>query len=123
MARLAVALASLLLACTEPPIMGPPTEAVCPQDSTLTYENFGKPFMERYCTQCHSSKLSGDARMGAPTFHDFDTLYGIRGVANHVDMTAAAGPAAINTGMPNVDPKPTKTERYQLGEWIACGAP
>ncbi|MGE3455159.1 MAG: hypothetical protein AB7O24_08625 [Kofleriaceae bacterium] len=105
------------------PIFGPPTQSTCPPTSTLTYNNFGKSFMERYCTECHDSDLVGDDRQGAPTFHDFDSLYGIKAVSNHIDETTAAGPAAVNDGMPQDDPKPTLDERYQLGEWIACGMP
>jgi hypothetical protein len=110
-------------ACGDP-VFGPPTESACPPDSTLTYEGFGQPFMEKYCTDCHSSELRGDKRHGAPSFHDFDTLFGIKAVADHIDETAAAGPAATNTGMPpDGEPKPTLTERRQLGEWIACEMP
>ena len=109
--------------CTEEPIFGPPTESTCPPTSTLTYENFGKPFMEKYCTDCHSSDLEGEDRHGAPSFHDFDTLFGIKAVSDHIDETTAAGPAAMNDGMPPDSPFPTQMERYQLGEWIACGMP
>ena len=104
-------------------IFGPPTESTCPEGSTLTYNNFGKNFMTKYCTRCHSSELIGADRQGAPTFHDFDTLYGIKAVSNHIDETTAAGPAAVNDGMPIDGPSPTKDERLQLGEWIACGMP
>jgi cytochrome c5 len=104
-------------------VIGPPTESVCPPGSTLTYNDFGAPFMERYCNRCHDSALVGAARMGAPSLHDFDTLAGIKTLSYHVDETAAAGPAATNTGMPPDDPAPTMTERLQLGEWIACGMP
>jgi DNA-binding XRE family transcriptional regulator len=103
--------------------LGPPTEATCPPTSGLTYANFGQAFMENYCTDCHSSTLSGDARNGAPAFHDFDTVEGIRSVGDHVDQMAGSGPAATNTGMPIDDPKPSMVERQQLSEWIACGAP
>jgi hypothetical protein len=61
--------------------------------------------------------------MGAPTFHDFDTRSGVFVVANHIDETAAAGPAAQNSQMPPDGPSPTLAERYQLGEWLACGVP
>jgi hypothetical protein len=108
--------------CTTP-LFGPPTESVCPQTSTLTYESFGKPFMESYCTRCHSSELVGAARKGAPSFHDFDTLFGIKAVHEHIDETTAAGPAATNEGMPQDGKTPTLAERKQLGEWIACGMP
>jgi hypothetical protein len=119
----AAALVVLATAACDKPVFGPPTESTCPDDTTLTYENFGKPFMEKYCTDCHSSKKRGDARNGAPSFHDFDTLFGIRAVSDHIDETTAAGPAAVNEGMPECGPYPTLTERKKLGEWIACGMP
>lgn len=113
----------LVAACGEDPLFGPPTESVCPTTQTLTYDNFGKPFMESYCTRCHSSELVGEARMGAPSFHDFDTLFGIKAVSDHIDETAAFGPAAMNNSMPPNGARPTAEERRQLGEWIACGMP
>ena len=107
----------------EDEVFGPPTASTCPQGSALTYQTFGKPFMEKYCLGCHHSDLMGADRHGAPTFHDFDTLSGIKSVSEHIDQTTAAGPASINHGMPQTDPKPTDAERHQLGEWIACGMP
>lgn len=114
----------LLAGCNES-IFGPPTESVCPPpaEQTLTWENFGQPFMTDYCTDCHDSKKRGADRNGAPSFHDFDSVYGVRAVWEHVDETSAAGPAAVNDGMPEDDPKPTLEERYKLGEWLACGMP
>jgi len=121
-ARAAAAL--LLAACTNTPaLFGPPTQATCPAGSTLTYEGFGKPFMEQYCTRCHASALRGAQRHGAPSFHDFDTLFGIKAVYDHIDETSASGPASTNTSMPPDAPAPTLEERRQLGEWIACGMP
>lgn len=104
-------------------LFGPPTESDCPPDSNLRYDDFGVSFMASYCTRCHASTLTGPARQGAPTFHDFDTVRGIRVVADHIDETAAAGPAAINESMPPDGAKPSEDERRQLGEWLACGAP
>jgi cytochrome c5 len=122
--RGALVLVAALLGCTDTkPVFGPPTEAACVQGSTLTYETFGKPFMESYCTRCHARALTGAARHGAPTFHDFDTLSGIKVVHDHVDETTAAGPAATNEGMPPDGRKPSLAERRQLAEWIACGLP
>ena len=103
-------------------VLGPPTGALCPPSPTLTYANFGQAFMEAYCTRCHSSTLTGAARMGAPDFHDFDTQFGVQAVAEHIDEAAAAGPAATNTAMPPNAPMPSLAERQQLAEWIACGA-
>jgi hypothetical protein len=96
------------------------TGATCPPASTVTYENFVKGFMGSYCTRCHNSALTGDARSGAPLGHDFDTEAGIVFVGEHVDEHAAAGPNATNELMPPSGPKPTAVEREKLGEWIAC---
>lgn len=106
--------------CGEATEFGPPTESVCPEGSTLSWESFGQEFMAEYCTRCHSSELMGDARQGAPLYHDFDTLMGVLVVADHVDRKAAAGPAATNELMPISAPVPTLEERQQLGEWLAC---
>ena len=123
----AVALAlaiGLLAGCPADSIWGPPTETECPPGGTsLTYTDFGKPFMENYCTRCHSSELVGTARKGAPSFHDFDSLFGIKAVSMHIDETTGSGPAATNTGMPPDGAKPTKAEREMLAQWIACGMP
>ena len=123
--KIALALVLALAACTDtPPLFGPPTESPCPPAGTaLTYETFGKPFMEAYCTRCHDSKLRGEDRQGAPSFHDFDTIFGIRAVSDHIDETSASGPAATNKSMPPDKPAPSVDERLQLGEWIACDMP
>lgn len=120
MRRLAIA---LLAGGCNTVLLGPPTQSVCPPDSTLTYVNFGQPFMTNYCIQCHSSKLMGPDRMGAPLLHDFDTLYGIQPFVSHIDETTASGPAATNTSMPMAPPAPSQAEREMLGEWLACGIP
>lgn len=115
----ALSLAALLGACDSQG-GGEPTMSTCPQGSTLTYDNFARAFMESYCTRCHSSTLTGDARMGAPAFHDFDSEQGILNVADHVDEYAAAGPTVINRVMPPSGATPSDAERRQLGEWLAC---
>lgn len=118
---LAVAIACLGVACdSSGHEEATPTDAVCPEVSTLTYENFGATFMESYCTRCHSSELVGTQRQGAPLYHDFDSLTGILNVANHVDWYAAAGPSSANDIMPPDGATPTLEERTQLGEWLAC---
>lgn len=107
----------------EDAVLGPATGATCPPTQTLTYANFGQSFMTSYCTRCHASTLTGDARMGAPAFHDFDTLIGVKQVSNHVDQAAGAGPDATNDQMPPDGAQPSLAERQMLAEWIACGAP
>jgi hypothetical protein len=99
---------------------GGATGAVCPSGNTLTYETFGSNFMTKYCRGCHSSSKTGEMRQGAPADHNFDTLSAIRTFADHIDEHAAAGPNAVNTAMPPIEPKPTEEERRQLGQWLAC---
>lgn len=103
--------------------VGPATSSVCPTPQTLTYDNFGRDFMNRYCLRCHSAKVTGTAREGAPSDHNFDTIDEVQGLREHIDQKAAAGPAATNTDMPRGQPAPTADERKKLGEWLACGAP
>lgn len=93
----------------------------CPSDSTLSYDNFGKAFMTSYCTRCHSTTLTGAARNGAPSDHNFDTLAGIIDEIEHVEESAGAGAGA--SIMPPSGAKPSDAERQQLSDWIACGAP
>jgi uncharacterized membrane protein len=115
-----------LAACAEDPPLceekepeGTPTGSMC-GGSTLTYENFGEAFMEKYCTRCHSSSVEGEARNCAPTDHNFDTLNEIVLYRDHIDETTAAGPAAVNESMPPTGAKPTGEERRNLGIWLAC---
>lgn len=102
---------------------GPPTGALCSDGSTLTWDSFGKRFMESYCTRCHATALSGTARQGAPSDHNFESAALVRMQIEHIDGQAAAGPDAVNTEMPIGAPSPTEEERLKLGEWLACGAP
>jgi hypothetical protein len=103
--------------------IGPASGATCPTNSTLTYDNFGKDFMTKYCLRCHSSKVTGAARMMAPADHNFDTQAEIALLTEHIDQYAAAGPASTNVKMPLNGTKPTLDERKKLGEWLACEAP
>ena len=99
---------------------GVPTGAVCTSSDFLTYELFGRSFMERYCLRCHSSTLTGLDRNGAPQDHDFDTLVGVLDAVEHIDALAGAGPNAHNTNMPPDEPSPSDAERHRLAQWLAC---
>jgi mono/diheme cytochrome c family protein len=115
---------ALLAGCSSDEADGGATGSVCPPSSTLTYDSFGEAFMARYCVRCHSSPLTGSARNGAPSDHDFDTLEGLHATEpEHIDEQAAAGPDNVNTAMPPGDPRPSEAERRELGEWVACGMP
>jgi uncharacterized membrane protein len=99
------------------------TGAACPDSSTLAYDSFGEAFLASYCTSCHASSLTGDARVGAPPGFDFDSLDGVRAHAADIDAHAGIGPLADNRAMPLADPEPSDDERRALAEWLACGAP
>jgi hypothetical protein len=93
-------------------------ERPCPDDSFLTYESFGGPFMLSYCTTCHSSMLPADMRQGSPIEINFDGIDDIREQADRIWIRAADQ----NQSMPPVGP-PGDEDRAMLGEWLACGAP
>ena len=93
---------------------GDSTGSTCPTDSALTYTNFGQAFMQSHCLACHSAT--------GPESPKLDTLAQVQAAAGDIDRSAAAGPNAVNTYMPDgasVD----EAERRKLGEWLACGAP
>ncbi len=93
-------------------------ERPCPEDSFLTYENFGGPFINNNCTGCHHSALADGQRQNAPPGFDFETVALIR---THADRIWARS-GDDNATMPPAGP-PAAEERALLGEWLACGAP
>lgn len=85
----------------------------CPSGgTTLTYDNFGKSFFERYCVGCHGGPNGYSSR-------SFTTVESIRQQRDRIFANAAAG----NTSMPPGPDDPPPSERDQLAEWLACGAP
>lgn len=99
--------------------IAPPTTLICPNGTSLNYENFGESFMLRYCTSCHSEQVVGDNRGGAPEDVNFDTpelvLIWRKSILNR------AGPVEGN--MPPQAGMVTRRERALLTEWLQCGAP
>jgi hypothetical protein len=90
----------------------------CPENSDLTYENFGEPFLLTWCTGCHSSNLQAGARENAPLNVNFDTVDEVRQLAPKIWLMAGD----FNTTMPPAG-GPQPDDRTLLGEWLACGAP
>jgi hypothetical protein len=119
---LAVAALALALGCA-PEEAGRPTGAVCPDNSTISYTDFVAEFVANYCAECHSSSVVGAARKGAPSDHNFDTVYDIVSNGDHLDELAGVGPDSANLNMPPEGyPDPTVEERAKLSEWLACKA-
>jgi uncharacterized membrane protein len=98
------------------------TDSTCPTANAPTYASFGESFMASYCTGCHSRE-AGD-RHGAPSDIELDTEADVIQHASEIDQTAAAGPSAKNTAMPDmsgpVHVQPSEAEREQLGQFLAC---
>jgi len=102
----------------EPPMWNSLDERPCPDESELTWENFGGPFVLTYCTGCHHSALPADVRQDAPYAINLETVELVRQHADRVWVRAADQNATMPpAGAPAMD------ERALLGEWLACGAP
>lgn len=93
-------------------------ERPCPDDSTLTYDNFGEGFMLNWCTGCHHSDLRPDMRQNAPMNVDLNTVEDVRTHAERIWVRSGDQ----NLTMPPQG-GPDDVEREELGEWLACGAP
>jgi len=121
--------AALALACSssgdddDSVVSGAATGATCPENSTLTYENWALPFFSSYCLRCHSKNLAEGQRNGAPLTYNWDDIDSVRAHLADIDLMAAASANVVNTEMPLTPPDPPVSERRKLGEWLACGAP
>ncbi len=93
-------------------------ERPCPDDSDLTWENFGGPFVLTYCTGCHHSELPADVRQNAPYAINLETVELVRQNADRMWARAADQNATMPPAGAAAD-----DERELLGEWLACGAP
>lgn len=90
----------------------------CPPGGTgLTYDNFGKPFMQEYCNRCHSAP--DGQRNGAPDDFVFDTHADVIAHADRIFARAADTNDSMPVG-PDIIPH---SLRVDLANWLACGAP
>ena len=60
----------------------------CDRAPALTYQNFGKGYMDLHCNGCHSSLLPEQHRVGAPVGVSFDTY---KEVMDWLDRIEARG--------------------------------
>ena len=89
----------------------------CPDGGTaLTYESFGKDFLDRACQTCHA--FDAPDRKGAPNGYTFGTLAEVQ--RHRVRIFERA--AAENDTMPPGPDDPPLAQRMKLAEWLACGA-
>lgn len=88
--------------------------------SLLTYENFGRAFIEDYCLECHHSELAEAERNDAPLSIDFETYDLVSNFS--ISIKAIAGtrplmPPSFAMAVPNSE------ERANLVQWIDCRLP
>lgn len=88
-----------------------------PEGTTLTYETFGRAFMQAHCQSCHGQPTQD--RKGAPSGYDFGSVEDVRAYKARIFARAAAD----NTTMPPGPDDPPEADREKLAEWLACGAP
>ncbi len=103
----------LVLGCSELA-----TEPVPAVDECADWQSVGQPFALSYCASCHSSRLTGGARYGAPEGIDLETLAGMRTHRARVEARA------LST-TPDMPPEGgvSDDERDALRRWYACDAP
>ena len=90
----------------------------CPQGTALTWQNFGRFYLRKYCASCHAAAVSGDDRRGAPADVSFDSA--ADALAFRTVMLKVAAPA--DGAMPPGVVVPV-AERAMFREWLNCGAP
>ncbi|GDX82472.1 hypothetical protein LBMAG42_42830 [Deltaproteobacteria bacterium] len=87
-------------------------------DSCGTWASVGHPFVLTWCTSCHSGRLTGADRYGAPASVNLDTLDEVRGHAEAISRRSL-GPSADMPPRGGV----SVSELEAVEAWLACGAP
>ena len=106
--------AGAFTACTPPEEI---QDHPCPPNMPLTYDNWGKSYLDANCNSCHSA--DDGSRHGAPGAIRFDTLDDVHTHSDRIFVRAAAS----NTTMPPGPKDPPADQRKDLADWLACGAP
>jgi hypothetical protein len=87
----------------------------CVRDPPLTYENYGRGFLGKWCTGCHSSLLRPDQRNDAPLGVDFDTWAGVLEWADRIEARGVPE----SGGMPPAGGASAE-DREIFAEWLHC---
>lgn len=103
----------LLLSCNSDP--NPEILNVVCEPETIDYESVAEPFLQNYCTGCHSSHLEEGKRFGAPETVNLDTYSSAKEWAErsfirisiHEDMPPGGGVS--------------QKEKDQFTQWAFCG--
>lgn len=105
--------AGLSLGCGDDPPAAPLVD--CTQ---VTPQKYSAMTIWPLCTSCHSSALSGTARMMAPAGTNFDTYAAAM-------SKAAVAATRVNAGQmpPAGKPQPSAEQKAALLAWASCGTP
>ena len=80
----------------------------------MTWENFGREFMQNYCTRCHQSSVLDGASFPLETYAQFTTD----------DIPHRSRIAVVNAkSMPPGEPFPTELDIARFSVWIDAGYP
>jgi len=101
----------LMLACNDSNDSG---VISCDREPALTFDNFGKSFLAKHCTGCHSVLQEGDLREGAPLGIDLNTYADVLNWADRIEIRSID-----NLDMPPGG-GPSEVERGMLEEWLEC---
>jgi len=83
-------------------------------NTCLSYQTAIKPVLERHCTGCHASTLTGSARNGAPATVNLDSYAGLLASVDRVQLRIVAGSMPPGGGIP-------QGERSLLVSWVNAG--
>ena len=100
-----------------------PSEAMdCPEDSILTWDNTGGPFLLNWCSSCHGSAVNEQERLGAPMDINLDSYAQVH---DKLDLLLAVAVVPGEDGVPSMPPdgRPPEVEIQRFAEWLRCGAP
>ena len=92
------------------------TEDLCVHDPPLNYTNWGRGFLSKHCTGCHSSIVPEDHRNEAPTGVHLDTLDDVHQYASRIEARVLLD---LEDPMPPGG-GPTAEELELLQEWLTC---
>ena len=83
-----------------------------------TWATYAQGFFASYCTRCHSSTLTGNARNGAPDGYNWDQQASVKTHGAMIRMEVGA-----NDEMPVSMPFPSCEERLRISKWLDAGQP
>jgi uncharacterized membrane protein len=113
-----VALLLALTACA-PEVEG---DARCNLDAPLTWDNWGKGFVDTHCVGCHSAIIPPAQRRNAPPGVDFDTYQGVLLWAERIEVRVLENARLDDDTIVLMPPGggPTEEELRMLEEWLHC---